>query len=117
MLKLPDLCLTTHFIFNGQIYEQINRTPMRSSIFGLIAEAVMQRLESMALPQIQPILWIRYADDTYVIIKLTKLEETHQLINNTLTGIKLNREEEKNEQVPFLDVMVERRANGEFLMK
>eukprot|EP00061_Rhincodon_typus_P002332 g17251.t1 len=38
MLKLLDLCLTTHFIFNGQIFEQINGTPMRSPISGLIAE-------------------------------------------------------------------------------
>eukprot|EP00061_Rhincodon_typus_P002395 g17448.t1 len=90
---------------------------MGSPISGLIAEAVMQRLESMALLQIQPKLWIRYVDDTFVTIKRTKLEETQQLINNTLTGIKFTREEEENEQLPFLDLMVERRANGEFLMK
>eukprot|EP00061_Rhincodon_typus_P003833 g21078.t1 len=101
MLKLLDLCLSTHFTFNGQIYEQINGTPMGSPISGLIAEAVMQRLESMALPQIQPKLWIRYVDDTFMIIKWTKLDETHQLINNIFTGIKFTREEEKNKQLPF----------------
>eukprot|EP00061_Rhincodon_typus_P004326 g22310.t1 len=53
-------------------------------------------------------------DDTFVIIKRTKLEETHELINNTLTGIRFTREEEQT--APFLDVMVERR-NGEFLTK
>eukprot|EP00061_Rhincodon_typus_P000580 g12118.t1 len=89
---------------------------MGSPISGLIAEAVMQRLESMAFLKIQPKLWIRYVDDTF-IIKQIKLEETHQLINNTLTGIKFTREEEKNNQLPFLDVMVECRANGEFLTK
>eukprot|EP00061_Rhincodon_typus_P011988 g37400.t1 len=89
---------------------------MGSPISGLIAEAVMQTLESMAFLQIQPKLWIQYMDDTFIIIKRTKLEETHQLIN-TLTGIKFTREEEKNKQLPFLDVMAERRANGEFLMK
>eukprot|EP00061_Rhincodon_typus_P006230 g26652.t1 len=117
MLKLVDLCLTTHFTFNGQIYEQINETPMGSPISRLIAEEVMQTLESMALPQIQPKLWIRYVDETFIIIKRTKLEETHQLINNALTGIKFARDEEKNEQLPFLDVMVEHRANREFLTK
>eukprot|EP00061_Rhincodon_typus_P006280 g26766.t1 len=117
MVKLLDICLTTHFNFNGQIYEQINRTPMGSPISGIIAEAVMQRLKGMALLQIQPELWIRYVDDSFIIIKWTKLEETQQLINNTVTCIKFTREEEKNEHLPFLDLMVERRANGEFLMK
>eukprot|EP00061_Rhincodon_typus_P008292 g30776.t1 len=117
MLKLLDLCLTSHFTFKGQIYKQINGTPMGSPFSGLIAEAVMQRLESMALPQIQLKLWVRYMDDTFVIIKWTKLEETRKLINNTLTGIRFTKEEEKNKQLPFLDVMVECRTNGEFLTK
>eukprot|EP00061_Rhincodon_typus_P003018 g19083.t1 len=90
---------------------------MGSPISRLIAEVVMQRLESIAFLQIQPKLWIRYVDDTFVIIKRTKPEETHQLINNTLTCIKFTREEEKNEQLPFLDVILERRPNGEFLTK
>eukprot|EP00061_Rhincodon_typus_P008351 g30877.t1 len=80
LLKLLDLCLTTHFTSNGQTYEQINGTPMGSPISGLLAEAVMQRLERTALPLIQP--------------KRTKIEEAHKLINNTLTGIKFTREEE-----------------------
>eukprot|EP00061_Rhincodon_typus_P001279 g14280.t1 len=102
MLKLLDLRLTTHFTFNGQTYEQINGTPMGSPISRLIAEAVMQGLERTALPKIQPKHWIRYVEDTVVIIKRTKLEETHKLTNNTLTGIKFTREEEKIKQLPFL---------------
>ncbi|XP_072414136.1 uncharacterized protein [Chiloscyllium punctatum] len=115
--KLLDLCLTTHFTFNNQIYEQINGTPMGSPISGLIAEAVMQRLEQTVLPQIQPKLWVSYVDDTFVIIKNTEIENTHQIINATLTGIRFTREEEKDNQLPFLDVMVQRTPNGEFTTK
>eukprot|EP00061_Rhincodon_typus_P001284 g14290.t1 len=50
-------------------------------------------------------MWIEM-NDTFVIIKRTKLEETHKLINNSLIGIRFTREEEKNKQLPFLDVMV-----------
>eukprot|EP00061_Rhincodon_typus_P002443 g17587.t1 len=89
---------------------------MGSPISELIAEAVMQRMESTALPLIQPKLWICYVDDAFVIIKRTKLEDARKLINNILTGIKFTREEE-NQQLPFLDVMVECRTNGEFLTK
>eukprot|EP00061_Rhincodon_typus_P002385 g17410.t1 len=90
---------------------------MGSPISGLIAQAVMQRLESMALLLIQPKLWIRYVDDTFVIIKWAKLEETRKVINNTLTGIKFTRQEEKNKQLPIMDIMVQRRTNGEFQTK
>ncbi|XP_072406376.1 uncharacterized protein [Chiloscyllium punctatum] len=117
ILKLLDLCLTTHFTFNTQIYEQINGTPMGSPIFGLIAEAVMQRLEQTVFPQIQPKLWVRYVDDTFVIIKNTEIENTHQIINATFTGIRFTREEEKDNQLPFLDVVVQRTPNGEFTTK
>eukprot|EP00061_Rhincodon_typus_P009246 g32596.t1 len=80
ILRLLGLCLTAHFIlngqvynliFNGQVYKQINGTPMASPISGLIAQAAMQRLECTTLPGIQPKLWIRYVDDTFVIIKHT----------------------------------------------
>ncbi|KAH9581225.1 hypothetical protein MS3_00000579 [Schistosoma haematobium] len=50
LLELIDLCLTTHFQFNNQIYEQTKGTPMGSPISGLIAEAVVQRLEASILP-------------------------------------------------------------------
>eukprot|EP00061_Rhincodon_typus_P011239 g36115.t1 len=53
-------------------------------------------------------------DDTIVIIKRTKLEETHYLINNILTGIKFTREEENHKQLPFRSVRVEQMTNGEF---
>eukprot|EP00061_Rhincodon_typus_P005149 g24323.t1 len=89
---------------------------MGSPISGLIAEAVMQRFENLGPLLIQPKLWTCYMDDTFVIIKRTKPEETHELINNTLTGIRFTREE-KNEQLPFLDIIVECRTNGEFLTK
>eukprot|EP00061_Rhincodon_typus_P002162 g16784.t1 len=117
MLELLDLCLTTYFTCSGQTYEQINGTPMGSLTSGLIAEAVMQRFESMALLLIQPKLWTRYVDDTFIVIKTDQLEEWHELINSALTGIRFTREDEKNKQLPFLDVMVESRTNGEFLTR
>jgi hypothetical protein len=53
-MELLDLCLRTYFQFNGLVYEQTNGTPMGSPISGFVAEAVIQRLERIALPLIQP---------------------------------------------------------------
>eukprot|EP00061_Rhincodon_typus_P012994 g39079.t1 len=84
-LKLLDLCLTTHFIFNSKIYGQINGTPMGSTISRLIAEAIMQRLERTALPTIRPKVWICNANDTCVITKHSKLEEQKQKLLEKLS--------------------------------
>eukprot|EP00061_Rhincodon_typus_P015178 g42709.t1 len=116
MLKLLDLCLMTHFVFNDHIYEQINGTPVGSPISGLIAESVMQRLENMALCRSNP----NYGSDTWTTLLSSANglnEKKPPTFNHIFTGIKFTREEEKNKQFPFPDVMVERRANEEFLTK
>ncbi|VDP97295.1 unnamed protein product [Trichobilharzia regenti] len=87
-IELIKLCHTTYFQLNTQIYKRIKGTPMGSSISGLIAEAVMQRLELIGLPIIEPKIWVRYVDDTFVIIKRNDLEYTQKLINNIYEGMK-----------------------------
>ena len=86
---------------------------MGSPISGLIAEAVMQRLENTVLPLLEIKLWVRYVDDTFVILKRSKLEETHHTLNNVFAGIEFTREEEENGKLPFLDVLVQRLPNGQ----
>ncbi|BHF81628.1 hypothetical protein SprV_0802476100 [Sparganum proliferum] len=47
VFQLLKFCLRTYFTFDGTIYEQVKDTPMGSPISGFIAEAILQRLESM----------------------------------------------------------------------
>ena len=47
IIELLELCLQTYFTFNGQVYQQKKGTPMGSPLSGLIAEAVLQRLEQV----------------------------------------------------------------------
>ncbi|BHF75311.1 hypothetical protein SprV_0501840700 [Sparganum proliferum] len=47
VLQLLKLCLRTYFTFDRTIYEQVKSTSMGSPISGFIAEAVLQRLESL----------------------------------------------------------------------
>ncbi|XP_059498080.1 uncharacterized protein LOC132207173 isoform X1 [Stegostoma tigrinum] len=99
IIKLVDLCLTTHFTFNNKTYRQTNGTPMGSPTSGFLAEGVVQRLEQTALPIIQPKLWVCYVDDTFVITKRNKLEETFKTINNILPDVKFTKEEEHNNKL------------------
>ncbi len=53
------------------MYDQLKGTP----ISGVIAEAVLQRLEKEALEEYRPKMWLRYVDDTFVIIKREKKDD------------------------------------------
>ncbi|BHF70148.1 hypothetical protein SprV_0301319800 [Sparganum proliferum] len=69
IIQLLKFCLKTYFTFDGTIYEQVKGTPMGSPISGLIAEAVLQRLESLVFRHHRPKFWARYVDDTFVVIE------------------------------------------------
>ena len=109
--ELLNLCLTTYFTFDGEYYEQLKGAPMGSPISGLIAETMMQKLESIVLPSINPKLWVRYIDDTFTIIKKNELERTIQTLNSVFDDINFTMETEKNSKLAFLDVLVTRTFN------
>ncbi|VDL99224.1 unnamed protein product [Schistocephalus solidus] len=103
----------TYFNFAGETYEQIKGTPMYSPISGLVAELVLQELEKIAFTRQQPIFWRRYVDDTFVILKSNMLQHFHDHLNSIFPDIQFTSEEKKEQQLPFLDVLVRRRPNGE----
>ncbi len=53
---------------------------MGSSIFRLIAEAVLQRLERKVFADISPKFWKRYVDDTFMINQENQLPAIHHKI-------------------------------------
>ncbi len=65
---------------------------MGSPISGLIAEAVLQRLERVVFAVISPKFWKSYVDDTFEIIKQDNLSAFHKLLNTTLPGISFTME-------------------------
>ncbi|CAH8463998.1 unnamed protein product [Heterobilharzia americana] len=106
-MELVEFCPISHFQFNSKIYKQMKATPMRSPISGLIAEALMHRLEAIILPVIKPKFSIPYVDDTFVINKKDNIENTHSLINVS-SDIKFIIKRKSKYQLPFLDVLVSR---------
>ena len=115
-----NLCLNNTYIqFRGKFYKQIFGVPMGSPISVTIANLVMETVENTALQTFsnQPIIWKRYVDDTFVIIKRNKVEAFHQHINSIETSIKFTLELECNNSLPFLDVLVVREKNGKLTTK
>ncbi|VDM06445.1 unnamed protein product, partial [Schistocephalus solidus] len=84
--------------FEGTMYEQIRRTPMGSPLSGFIAEAVLQKLETLVFANYRQTFWIRYVDDPFVIIKREMIEELHSVLNSVFPDIQFTMEAEINNQ-------------------
>ncbi|BHF65147.1 hypothetical protein SprV_0200815600 [Sparganum proliferum] len=117
VLQLLRFCLRTYFRFDGTIYEQVKGTPMVSPISGLIAEAVLQRLESLVFQHHRPKFWARYVDDTFVLIHRNQLLTFKEHLNAVFPDIQFTMEEEENKQLVFTDVLVFRKDCGELKTK
>nr|VZH89447.1 unnamed protein product [Spirometra erinaceieuropaei] len=102
----PSFHSKTYFTFDGTVYEQVKGTPMGSPISGLIAEAVLQQLESLVFRHHRPKFWARYKDDTFVIIERDRVMEFKEHLNAIFSDIQFTMEEEENNQLAFLDVLV-----------
>ncbi|BHF82690.1 hypothetical protein SprV_0802582900 [Sparganum proliferum] len=112
VLQLLKFCLRTYFTFDGTIYEQVKGTPMGSPISGFIAEAVLQRLESLVFQHHKPKFWARYVDDTFVVIDRDQLLTFKERLNAVFPDIQFTMEEEENNLLAFLDVLVCRKDCG-----
>ncbi|BHF67272.1 hypothetical protein SprV_0301029800 [Sparganum proliferum] len=117
ILHLLKPCLRTYFTFDGTIYEQVKCIPMGSPISGFIAEAVLQRLGSLVFQHHKPKFWVRYVDDTFVVIEQDQVLTFQKHLNAVLPDIQFTMEEEENNQLAFLDVLGCRKDCGRLKTK
>eukprot|EP00061_Rhincodon_typus_P005082 g24138.t1 len=91
---------------NG-IHEETQQAIRQTVILTLTRKNIPLARESLAM------LLKQDPSDTISTDNMLKLLDLRLTTHFTFNGF--TREEEKNKQLPFLDVMVERRTNGEFL--
>ena len=103
------------FCFDGKYYEQVDGVSMGCRLGPTFANAFMNKLEInnfTKLKSLGVILYKRYVDDTFVILK--SRDNAHSVLDflNTLhPNIKFTTEMEKNGRLPFLDVLVKRKGD------
>ena len=85
-----DLCLdNTYLCFCKTFYRQIFGVAMGSPISVIVANLFMESIENKMLKNFAspPRIWLRYIDDTFVVLKKTEVAFFHKFINNvTVNG-------------------------------
>ncbi|XP_033182429.1 uncharacterized protein LOC117153005 [Anabas testudineus] len=105
---LLDLCLnTTYFTYRGD--KKRHGCAMGSPVSPIVANLYIEEVEKKALnsfPGTTPTHWFRYADDTWVKIKIQEVQSFTDHINSVDTNISFTREDTKDNRLAFLDCAV-----------
>ena len=101
------------FSFNGVFYKQVFGTAMGSPISPVIANLVMERLETISLTKVPFELnfYKRYVDDIITCIKLDNLQTLLDTFNGFHSRLQFTYEIEKDSCLSFLDTIVYRSNN------
>jgi len=90
---------------------------MGSPVSSVVANLVMENIETRALETFAdpPRIWKRYVDDTFVIMKRSKLSEFLTQLNTIESSIQFTMKKEKEGCLPFLDILIKRSPSGHLL--
>lgn len=107
---------TTYFQWNGNFYEQTDGVAMGNPLSPIVANFYMEAFEDTVLNSspLKPTHWFRYVDDTFVVWSHGEqlLPDFLEYLNNIHPRIQFTMEVEKDKQLPFLDVLVNRNPDG-----
>ena len=110
MRNLLYLCTKdVPFMFNGELYLQIDGVMMGSPLGAIFANIFMCELENSLIPTIPELKrWSRYVDDTFAFIKTGKEKHVLEKLNGFHQDIKFTYEFEEAGAISFLDVLIKR---------
>ena len=115
-VKLIDLCVRFGpFEFMGQEYEQVQGLAMGSPLSAVMAQLFMEALEADHLRHLvgSNAVWLRYVDDVLAVLPArTDVQALLQRLNAVHPTIKFTVEEERDEQLPFLDTVIHRKYDN-----
>ena len=105
-----DSCQKTIFSFNNKYYKQMDGVSMGSSLGPVLANIIMTELETII---IKPLMndgtikfYIRYVDDTLVLVKPDNIDKILNLLNSFHKNLKFTVDKFENCSVHFLDLLI-----------
>ena len=101
----------SHFIFDGDYYDQIDVVAMGSPLGPVLANIFMCHFEEKWVfnSKGRPSIWFRYVDDTFTLFdSKSNALQFLQYLNSCHVNIKFTIEFEENNVIPFLDVLIKR---------
>ena len=105
----------THFIFNNEIYDQIDGVSMGSPLAPILANLFMGYHEKDWIEKAQvakPTFYKRYVDDIFAVFESELDADTfHTYLNTKHKNIKFTYEKQIENKLPFLDILISNNEN------
>ena len=112
--EMKDLLIlrtkNVHFSLASQIFIQCDGVAMGSPLGPVLGGTFMTELERTLIPKLRGHMmsWKSFVDDTITSIKPTSVPYVINVLNSFHSNIEFTYEEEKDGQIPFLDVLLVR---------
>ncbi|XP_055526906.1 uncharacterized protein LOC129719536 [Wyeomyia smithii] len=110
-LELVEFCIDASFLkFDGRYHQQVFGTAMGNPLSPIVAELVTKVLLDCVLKQLKiKVPFIKkYVDDLVTAIPLDQLDYVLKIFNSFNPNIQFTCETEKNNRLPFLDMLLVR---------
>lgn len=102
----------TYFVFDGVIYEQLEGTPMGSSLSPILAELAMDDILTTVISWIERELKIKltivkkYVDDLFLVVPQHSVLEIVAIFNSANIDVQFTYELEKENRINYLDISI-----------
>ena len=109
VIELFKTCVqTTYFVFNQNLFKQVNGLAIGAASSGPAADLFMENLEKKAITTFvePPKIWKRYVDDTFTKLKMIRIDAFLKHLNQQHPRIKFTTEIQQQGKIAFLDTLV-----------
>ena len=103
-----DTCKKTAFVFDNEIYQQIDDVSMGSPLALVLANIILTELESTIIKKLFDTgkikFYCRYVDDTLLLIKPEDIQLVQDMFNSFHENLRFTVDRFENEVPHFLDI-------------